>query len=223
METKIETQCFDISGFSAAVIGCGGLGTNAAVHLVGAGIGKLYLCDFDTVSATNLNRQFLYTKNDVGKYKVEVIARRLNEYSDDTDIRAKLMRVEYPGDLDFARDCDIILSCTDNGETRKIIRSFADEHIIPVVEGGIDGFYGICCLRLPNSGSVSEELFEGENSETSVSCTAGIIGSAQAALAIRYLLTNDCQQMKKLLVYDEDSFSTLILNNSNEVTYYDEL
>ena len=65
-DEKRLTQGFSISDKSCAVIGLGGLGTNVAVHLAGAGVGKMYLCDFDTVSKTNLNRQFMYTAEDIG-------------------------------------------------------------------------------------------------------------------------------------------------------------
>ena len=61
MSEKSDVQGYDISAHSAVVIGCGGLGTNIAVHLAGAGIGKLWLCDYDTVQTRNLNRQFFYT------------------------------------------------------------------------------------------------------------------------------------------------------------------
>ena len=83
---KSEMQGFDISSKRAAVIGCGGLGCNIAVHLAGAGIGELIICDFDTVGESNLNRQFLYTPSDIGKKKVFAAEKRLGEYSPRTKI-----------------------------------------------------------------------------------------------------------------------------------------
>ena len=58
MSIKSEIQGFDISGKSAVIIGCGGLGTNVSVHLAGAGVGRLLIIDYDTVEERNLNRQF---------------------------------------------------------------------------------------------------------------------------------------------------------------------
>ena len=83
---KSETQGFDISGKSAAVIGCGGLGCNIAVHLAGAGIGKLRLVDYDTVSESNLNRQFLYSIEDTGNFKAKLAAERLKKYAPNAEI-----------------------------------------------------------------------------------------------------------------------------------------
>ena len=84
--TKSDTQGFDISKKSAALIGCGGLGCNMAVHLAGAGLDTLYICDFDTVSETNLNRQFLYTADDIGRKKTDVMKERLSAYAPDCKI-----------------------------------------------------------------------------------------------------------------------------------------
>ena len=58
MANPYKTKAVDVTQKSAAVIGCGGLGCNISVHLAGLGIGKLILADFDTVSESNLNRQF---------------------------------------------------------------------------------------------------------------------------------------------------------------------
>ncbi len=56
-----------------AIIGLGGIGMQAAQALAGAGVGGLILSDFDTVDASNLNRQFMLSMNDVGRLKVDVV------------------------------------------------------------------------------------------------------------------------------------------------------
>ena len=75
MSIKSEIQGFDISGKSAVIVGCGGLGTNASVHRAGTGISRLLLIDFDTVEERNLNRQFFYTKEDTGSEKPACLRR----------------------------------------------------------------------------------------------------------------------------------------------------
>ena len=61
MREEARSDKIDISRKTVCLIGCGGLGCNVSVHLAGAGTGKIFLCDFDRVEESNLNRQFLYT------------------------------------------------------------------------------------------------------------------------------------------------------------------
>ena len=150
MNIKEETQGFDISNKSCCLIGCGGLGCNIAVHMVGAGIGQIYLCDFDTVSESNLNRQFLYTLNDIGKKKCLVMKERLCAYSLSTDYKAVNKKITSCGDLQFASNCDIILCAVDNPESRSIIEKYCEENKKPMLCGGIDGFYGFAYLYVPD-------------------------------------------------------------------------
>lgn len=69
---KIQHSCI-------AVIGVGGIGSLTATILAGSGVGKLILVDPDRIEESNLNRQFLYKRSDIGEYKVDVLARELKE------------------------------------------------------------------------------------------------------------------------------------------------
>ena len=66
-----------IAAASALVVGVGGLGCAAATYLASAGVGQLFLLDFDTVDATNLGRQVLFGPVDIGEAKAAVAADRL--------------------------------------------------------------------------------------------------------------------------------------------------
>lgn len=216
MNEKEKVQGFCISDKSAYVIGCGGLGCNIAVHLVGAGIGKLTLCDFDEIHESNLNRQFLYTKEDIGKRKCEILKKRLANFSQDTKINCINLKIETENDMEFAKDCDIILLAVDNIDARKLVQNYATNNNIPLVCGGIDGFYGMAYLYIPQYSPCPDCAGLNINAQTkyNVSATAGIIGSAQSALAIKYLLTENKQLGGKILIYDDDIFDTLKINSS---------
>ncbi len=209
---KEKIQGFSLRDKSAFVLGCGGLGCNIATHLAGSGIGKLYLCDFDTVSESNLNRQFLYTKSDIGKSKAITAKERLESYSEDTRIIAVNKKIAAKEDLSFVKNCDILISGVDNEKARIVLQSFAEEQNLPLVLGGIDGFYGIACLYIPKiSPRLPSELWRENKSGFSVSSTAGIIGSLESAIAIKYLLTNDESISGKIIIYDEYTSDTLTL------------
>ncbi len=211
-----EIQGFEMKNCSALLIGCGGLGCNVAVHLVGAGIGKLTLCDFDTVSESNLNRQFLYTKEDIGEKKAAAAKARLQAYSDDSEITAFSEKIKSLSDLEKAGKADIIFSAVDNPETRKLLMEYSLRYSVPCVFGVIDGFYGMSYLFIPGITPCIHcaALCESVGIRSSVSATAGIIGSCEAALGIEYLITNDSALGGKLLVYDSGNFDTLPINPS---------
>lgn len=209
---KAETQGFTLAGFSAAVIGCGGLGCNIAVHLAGSGIGSLLLADFDTVSESNLNRQFLYGMRDIGRTKTEAAAERLRDYAPDTFIEAFNGRVSSVGDLDFARQCDIVFLAADNNAVRLVAQEFCTLHGIPLVNGGISGFYGSAYLYVPGKTPCLDcaglTRRETENI-LSVSSTAGVIGALEAELGIRYLLSDSEESAGILHIYDNGEISKL--------------
>lgn len=211
MEIKEQTQGFSLKEKSALIVGCGGLGCNIAVHLAGAGIGRLLLCDFDKVSRSNLNRQFLYTEKDIGKDKVLCAKERLSLYAPGCEIQTCTDKIVKADSLDFAKECDIAFAAVDNDEARLILIQFAEKYDIPLVLGGIDGFYGMAQLYLPKKSTPFPMAESSKSASYSVSPTAGIIGSAQAALGIRYLLTKDEDISRNILIYDETEFSTLRL------------
>ncbi|MCR5207990.1 MAG: ThiF family adenylyltransferase [Eubacterium sp.] len=207
MSLKSEIQGFDISKNSAVIIGCGGLGTNAAVHLAGAGIGRLLLVDYDTVEERNLNRQFFYTKEDTGKEKCKLLAERLKKYSPETEIEYRFKRYEKS----LLNGFDIVILAVDNIETRKLVNADCREKKIPLVNGNINGFFGIAYMYLPDktpdleaagclNGTVKKSL--------SPSATAAIIGALEAQLATDYFLGRT-ESAGKLYVYDNNKIHAL--------------
>ncbi len=213
MTVKERAQGFDISSHSACVVGCGGLGNNAATHLAGAGIGKLVLCDFDVVEESNLNRQFMFTRGDTGESKAKILKDRLSAYSPDCVIETVEKKIECPPDLSFARDCEIILACLDNMETRGALDEFCAQTGIPLINGGINGFYGSCYLFVPGETPSLRDaglLTPPGRKPRSVSSSAGIIGALMAEIAERYFL-NDSPPAGRLIVYDSNTMSGLTL------------
>lgn len=216
MTKRENVQGFSIKDKSACIIGCGGLGCNIAVHLVGAGIGKLYLCDYDTISLSNLNRQFLYTKSDIKKSKCETAQNRLMLYSQETEFVCINKKIKASDDLSFAKECDIILLAVDNSHTRRVVGNFAEQNNLPLVCGGIDGFYGMAYLYIPKFSPCPDcaGLNKRSKATYNISSTAGIIGSVEAGLATEYLLTADKKISGNILIYDSGVFDTLKIKPS---------
>lgn len=194
------------------------MGTNAAVHLAGAGVKKLYLCDFDTVNLSNLNRQFLFTKIDEGFLKCKILKERLFYYSAETELIPVVKKITSAKELSFAKDCDIVLCCVDNAVGRRAIADFSATENIPSVFGGVDGFYGTAYLYLPGKSPCPDcaGIINDISVKSSVSSSAGIIGSMQVNLALRYLLTDDEGSSGRIFLFDGDLWDTLIIKAHSE-------
>jgi len=216
LKLRNKTQLFCVEDKTVCIVGCGALGTNAAVHLAGAGVKKLYLCDFDTVNLSNLNRQFLFRESDAGFLKCELLKERLTCYSAETDFISVNLCVNSKDDLSFAKDCDILLCCVDNAAARKTISEFSDTEGIPSVFGCVDGFYGTAYLYIPGETPCPDcaGIINETSVRSSVSSSAGIIGSMEANLALRYLLNNDENSAGKIFVFDGDLWDTLRIKKS---------
>lgn len=216
MIDRLALQGFDLSDKTAAVIGCGGLGCHVATHLACAGIGRLLLCDGDTVSESNLNRQFLYTAADIGKEKVFLAKARLNATAPGTAITAFCKRIETTEDLSFASEADIVFAALDNNAARETVQIFCTENCLPLVNGGVNGFFGTAYLYLPGQTPdlTAAGQLTAENARTlSVSSTVGVIGALEAHLGVRYLL-GDTEPAGKLHIFDNGAVTLLPISQN---------
>ena len=207
-------QGFDIGSKTAAVIGCGGLGCNIATHLACAGIGGLILFDHDEVTESNLNRQFLYSYADIGKKKVFLARDRLVSVNPELKVDAVCGKVADPEDLAPAAEADVVCSAVDNTAARRIAQDFCRERSIPLVNGGVNGFFGSAYLYIPGStpdlGSAG--MLDTLNLTTlSVSSTVGVIGALEAHLGISYLI-GDTSGAGLLHVFDGGAVTLLRIN-----------
>lgn len=109
------------------VIGMGGVGCNVAVALAGLGM-SLGICDHDRVEKTNLNRQFLYRDKDIGKFKVDVAARKLKAYNPYIKIE-KYKSLEKINIANYVA----VVDCTDNIESRIAISRGCEKGNVPLV------------------------------------------------------------------------------------------
>lgn len=107
-----------ITAGSALLIGAGGIGCAAAQYLVASNIGKLIVCDFDTVDETNLGRQVLYGPEDIGQSKAHIAGSRLAVSNPDVDISIIDERMDEESLAAHVSDVDIVLDGCDNFATR---------------------------------------------------------------------------------------------------------
>lgn len=107
-----------IAAGSILLIGAGGIGCAAGQYLVSSGVGRITLCDFDTVDATNLGRQVLYGPDDIGKSKVRVAGVRLAASNPDVELTIIDARLDDAALAEIIASVDIVLDGCDNFATR---------------------------------------------------------------------------------------------------------
>lgn len=99
------------------IAGAGGLGSNCALHLVRAGVRRFVICDFDVVSAANLNRQF-YFRDQIGQKKIVALAANLRRIEPDLDLDLRDIRVDAAHAADVFRTCDIVVEAFDTTDAK---------------------------------------------------------------------------------------------------------
>lgn len=105
---------------TVAICGLGGLGSNIAISLARAGIGKLILIDFDRVDLTNLHRQ-QYKTDQIGRYKTEALAENLREAAPYTELEIHTGRITERNAAVLLKDADIICEAFDDAECKAML------------------------------------------------------------------------------------------------------
>ena len=147
-----------ISSTTVAVCGLGGLGSNIAISLARAGIGKLILIDFDKVDITNLHRQ-QYKANQIGMCKTEALQNNLKEINPYLETKIHTICLDESNAKDVLADSDIICEAFDNAEAKANIVNFVlsempDKYIVAA-----SGMAGLDSANLIKTRKVSKRFY----------------------------------------------------------------
>ncbi len=124
------------------LVGAGGLGCPLAQYLAAAGVGTLGVVDDDSVDASNLHRQVLFSTHDVGRPKVEVVAERIRAMNPDVELALHPVRLTSANAMELFRDYDVVIDGTDNFPTRYLTNDACVLLGLPNVHGSIFRFDG---------------------------------------------------------------------------------
>lgn len=199
-----------LSETTVAIVGCGGLGSNLAMLLAGAGIGSIKLIDGDSVSITNLNRQFILGKDeDVPKSK----AAEVWVSSFDPDIKVSsydsFLDEGNAGSLLFG--CDIIADCLDTVRSRRVLNRYALRTGTTIVHAGISGLTGQVMVMVPGETPCLECILRGEDGiPPSIGFAVSFIASIQASEIVKLASGIGSPLIGKLLTADLSDYSVEI-------------
>ena len=128
-----------LASATVAVIGAGGLGSTVLELLTRTGVGTIRIFDSGYVDVPDLNRQILYTHDDLGIPKPDAAAARLSRISPTAHFERERVRVDSEISFDGA---DVVVDCVDNFETRFLVDDATYAAGIPLVHGGVYQYFG---------------------------------------------------------------------------------
>ncbi len=140
------------------VIGCGGLGGMVIEMLVRMGVGELVVVDEDVFDVSNLNRQILSTRSNIGCEKSEEALKRIHKISPHVRVSRFCEHVDESNVDGFLEGSRLVIDCLDNIPARVTVSRKAREYKIPFVHGAVSGTLGQVTTFLPNTISY-EEMF----------------------------------------------------------------
>ncbi|MFS4482508.1 molybdopterin-synthase adenylyltransferase MoeB [Hyunsoonleella sp. 2307UL5-6] len=193
------------------VIGAGGLGCPILQYLAAAGVGTIGIIDNDTVDQSNLQRQILYTHDDIGKPKAQVAATKLARLNPFVQFNTYIEMLTKSNALDLFKAYDIIVDGSDNFPTRYLVNDAAVLTGKPLVFGAIFKFEGQVSVFNYKNGPTYRCLYPTAPQPGAVpNCSdigvlgvlPGIIGSLQANEAIKIICEIGIPLSGKLLTYD---------------------
>lgn len=190
---------------TAAVIGAGGLGAPVLTYLAAAGVGNILVIDKDAVEESNLNRQFLYSREDIGRKKAEAAKEKLKKQNPQIKVTAFSDAFTEENGRELLKGADVVVDCVDSVKTRILVNKICLLLRIPLVEGGIYGFYGYVTSVFQNSPCLECMGYTKEMEQKeipSLGAAAGVVGSLQAVEALKILLGKGEPFYGRLLQYD---------------------
>jgi molybdopterin/thiamine biosynthesis adenylyltransferase len=178
------------------LIGVGGLGCALAQYLVSSGIGKLTLCDYDTVAESNLARQILYRQSDIGRLKVEAATDILQTLNPQTRLESINRRMTDADMQALFPACDLVVDASDNYGTRLAVNRSCLSLKIPWIMASCIRMEGqIMLLRPDLPETACYRCTYGSAPDTLEDCpgagifapVAGISGASAAHFALAHL------------------------------------
>ena len=191
------------------MIGAGALGSGNAEVLTRAGIGKLTIIDRDYVEASNLQRQQLYTENDVAEKlpKAAAAEKRLKAINSDVEIQAIIGDATPEKLEELADEVDLIIDATDNFETRMAINDISQKYEIPWIYGACVASYGMSFTVIPGKTPCLNCLLKTIPIQGMTCDTGGIIGPT-----VQMVVAHQTAEALKILVEDWDALRSAFVS-----------
>lgn len=198
---------------SVLLVGCGALGCVLADSMVRAGVGRVHIVDRDFVEYSNLQRQTLFTEQDVADHLPKAVAatRRLQLVNSEIEVVGTVADVDFSNVRQLVDGVDLILDGTDNFEIRYLLNDVSLDSGIPWIFTGCTGSHGQMMPVFPGTSACLRCLMQNPPppGSTETCDTAGVLGPAigviaslQAAMALKILAGHSDEVPRQLTIVD---------------------
>jgi len=192
------------------IVGMGGLGCPLLTYLSASGVGTIGIIDHDKVELGNLNRQILFTSQDIGKYKVIQAKKKINKINKNIKIKSYRKKLSPQNIKSIFKNFDIICDGSDNFKTRYLINDQCKKNKKVLISAAINKFNGhLFKFNFEKNGScyrcfMPEKPVLENNCQTEgiFSPVAGILGSLQANEVLKTILNFKNDLTNQILIFD---------------------
>jgi adenylyltransferase/sulfurtransferase len=200
-----------LSAARVLVVGAGGLGSPVLLYLAAAGVGTLGLVEFDVVDASNLQRQVVHRRADVGRPKSASAADAVAALNPDVQVVRHEQRLSADHALELFARYDLVVDGADNFPTRYLVNDAAALLGMPYVWGSVFGYDGQASVFWSGRGPTYRDLHPAPPAPGTVpSCAeggvlgavCGVIGSVMATEAVKLVTGLGEPLLGRMLVYD---------------------
>ncbi len=206
------------------VVGAGGLGSPCLLYLAAAGIGTIGIVEYDRVDISNLQRQILYSEEDIGLLKIDSAEKRLQALNSEIIINKHPRKLTSLNVKELFDPYDFIVDCSDNFETKFLINDTCVKLKKPFSFGTVIAMQGQVLTYTPGSSSLRNLFGTPPPTENQVKASqigilgamSGMIGSIQATEVVKYFTGIGELLVNKLLIVSGMDFSIQVLTLSPE-------
>ena len=176
------------SSATVAVCGLGGLGSNIAIALARAGVGRLILIDFDRVDITNLHRQ-QYEADQIGMYKTVALAENLKEIAPYISLEIHTERITEDNAVTLLQDADIICEAFDNAEAKAMLTDIVLSELPDKYLVAASGMAGMGVTNSIRTRRITSRFYLCGDETSEVSENIGLVAPRVALCAAHQALT----------------------------------
>ncbi len=194
------------------VVGAGGLGCPVIDYLSRAGIGNIGVVDHDKINISNIHRQSLYNTKDIGKFKVNVLKKKIKLVNSQVKIKTFKKKIERKNIEKIFKGYDFIVDGSDNFKTKFLLNEYSIKYKKILIVGAISKMDGhIFTFDFKNKNNPCLKCFyQSEPSDEVLNCefegilgpVAGIVGNIQATEILKKILNLSKESNKKILILD---------------------